>query len=108
MEGKRQAKQQVSHKLRIIDEEQENINDLENDVETYVLIKWTEALDFDQYFENWTHLATSGPSEPIHLKPPPQRVFDAQNTLDVTLLEKETERSYTPQTQISFSDLILK
>ena len=95
---------QPVHKLDVIREDAETIHDLENDMETDVLIKWTEALDFEKYYDDWTRLATSGPNEPVHLRSIPQTVVK----LTSGAADKETERSFTPYTQVSLCDLILK
>ena len=74
---------------------------MKNEIETDGLIKWTEALDFEKYFDNWTQLATSGSNDHSSVKNTSYYGFEPQ-------LEKDTERSCTPQTQISLSELMIK
>ncbi|TPX56416.1 hypothetical protein PhCBS80983_g04549 [Powellomyces hirtus] len=42
---------------------EEYITSLETDMDPEVLIKWTRALDFEEYFNDWVCMATSGRSE---------------------------------------------
>ena len=46
--------------MSFIAEAEEAVSEIERDAGDS-LIKWTQALDFDVYFADWKHLATSTP-----------------------------------------------
>lgn len=41
----------------------EYLTEVEADMDTDLLIRWSNALDFETYFDNWVGLATSGKSD---------------------------------------------